>query len=403
MSEPSTRAVHRSAERTPSATVVESVRRHFEARRELHRGICLINAGQYANATEALSKAADLGCTDQSLATYLAACLLGRGRPAEAAEQFARTIEKDDGQAASHIGRALSMWSAGRREDAIRALRASVRDNPECAELHFQLGTLLTRIEEYDEAELRFTQAINIDRHHAGAMVSLAMCAGLRGAPGDAVPHLQRAQRQTPGDVRINLLLARAADALRQQGHEVTICAEMPGESVVSDQRGVDELSFVIATEPDFVDAFLSISVGEVNEEVFALLLETLRKALERQPEQAELHYHCGRVLDRIGRPEDAIRENERAVEINPRFTRALIELGKLYHQTDRAADATTRLEQAVAAGAEYADVYYLLGNLYRKQGEVIRARGAYRRALTINGEYHAAQQALASLPAQRA
>jgi tetratricopeptide (TPR) repeat protein len=166
------------------------------------------------------------------------------------------------------------------------------------------------------------------------------------------------------------------------------------------DLRGIEELSRIIEIDPDFVDAFLSIPAGDLDEQVFAMLLRTLEAALERQPEHAELHYHCGRVLQRLGRNEAAIDENEKAVRIDPMFTRALIELGRLYHQTDRRDDATTRLEQAIEAGAEYADVYYLLGNLYRDKGEITLARSAYRRALDINTGYEEARQALAALTA---
>ncbi|MEK7757290.1 MAG: tetratricopeptide repeat protein, partial [Planctomycetota bacterium] len=199
-------------------------------------------------------------------------------------------------------------------------------------------------------------------------------------------------------DARIGLLLAEAAKAMQQQGLAVRVRANIAEVEVSEDRRGIEELSRLIEADPDFVDAFLSIPAGEVDERVFAMLLSTLEVALERQPEHAELHFHCGRVLDRLGRRDAAIGANERAVEIDPTFTRALIELGKLYRDTDRTEDATTRFEQAIFAGAEYADVYYLLGNLYRDQGQVGRARNAYRRALAINNGYEAAQQALVAL-----
>jgi tetratricopeptide (TPR) repeat protein len=202
-----------------------------------------------------------------------------------------------------------------------------------------------------------------------------------------------------PHDARIGLLLAQAAEAMRQKGQVQRIRPSLPRAEQFQDDKGVHELSQVIEAEPEFVDAFLAIPTGDVDEGVFSMLLETLRAALDRQPEHAELHYHCGRVLQRLGRDQDAIDETEHAVKIDPRFTRALIALGKLYQQTDRTADATTRLEQAVAEGAEYADVFYLLGNLYCASGEVGRARSAYRRALLINDRYEVALQALAALP----
>ena len=376
------------------------IKAYFQAAEEVRRGICLLNAGQYDEAAGVFARAGGSGGGSKSLPSYLAACLLGQGNPHAAAGQFEKIMEVDPKHTAARIRHAFALWEAGRREDAIESLRDGIREDPESAEVHFQLGTLLAALEQYDEAELRFTQALSIDRDHAEALVSLAMCRGVRNAPSEAVTYLQRAQARRPHDARIGLLLAQAAKAVHQRGQVVGVRADIPAQEPMADQRGIEDLSRVIEAEPDFVDAFLSIPVGEVDEHVFAMLLKTLELALERQPEHAELHYHCGRVLDRLGRREDAICQNERAVQIDPKFTRALIELGKLYGKTDRSDDATSRLEQAVAAGADYADVHYLLGNLYRDQGQLNRARSAYRRALTINERYEAAQKALQALPA---
>lgn len=378
--------------------LIELLKSRYQAADQVRRGICLMNAGRYDEAAGAFAKAQQLGSTDCSLSSYIAACLVGRGRNAEAAEQWGKRVEDEPNDAVSRIRHAQGLWAAGNAGAAIEALRTAIRDDAECAELHYQLGIMLGAMEKYEEAELRFTQALTINREHVEALVSLALSCGARGAAGEAVSYLQRAQARRPHDARVGLLLAEAAKAVQQQGLAVRVRAAMADLDPSEDRRGIEELSRLIEADPDFVDAFLSIPAGEVDERVFAMLLSTLEVALERQPEHAELHFHCGRVLDRLGRRDDAIGENERAVEIDPTFTRALIELGKLYHDTDRTADATTRLEQAIVAGAEYADVYYLLGNLYRDQGQVGRARNAYRSALAINNRYEAAQQALAAL-----
>ncbi len=399
-----TRTRTRTAAATPkrigSELLIELLQRHFETSREVRRGICLLNAGEHDQAAEAFSHAASLGCSDRSLPSYLAACHLGRGQPGVAAETLAKEAGDKPAKTDLQIRHALAQWASGQREEAISSLRESIRLNPECAELHFQLGTRLSTLERYEEAELRFTQALNIDSDHTEALVSLALCCGVRGTPDEGLEPLQRAQAQKPHDPRIGLLLAQAAKAVRQKGHAFRMRAAMPEDEVVADRRGTKELARVSEADPDFVDAFLSLPAGLVGERIFGMLLQTLEVALEHQPEHAELHYHCGRVLERLGRNGDAIDRAERAVAIDARFTRALIELGKLYQKTDRTADATARLEQAIAAGAEYADVYYLLGNLYHRDGHATRARTAYQRALLINEDYTAARKALEALPA---
>lgn len=379
--------------------LAQLLQQYFAAEREIRKGVCLLNAGRFDDAERIFLSVQRLGHLSHSLPAFLAACLVGRKQFDRAADEFAAQSTAHPTNPAPVIRQALCLWADGRRTDAVQQLRDAVRTQPECAELHFQLGTLLTSLEDYEEAELRFVQAITLDRTHTEAQVSLALCYGLRGGIGEALALLERAQRARPLDARINLLLTQAARAVQQQGQVPFTRAAMPEDDPQTDAAGIAELSRVIEREPDFVDALLALSTDGMNDRVFAILLTTIRAALERQPEHAELHYHCGRVLKKLGRPDEAIDENERAVALNPRFTRALIELGNLYHQTDRAADAVDRLEQAVAAGAEYADVYYALGNLYRQRGDLPRARFAFRRALTINQRYQAAQAALEALP----
>ena len=384
-------------ERPSTADILAGLQQHFEASAAARRGLCLLGAGLYEKAESMFRRAQQTGWTDGSLPAFLAASLYGQGRAEDAAQAVAPSVVQRDAGTAAQVRHALLLWEAGRPDDAIASLRHSVSKNPERAELHFQLGTLLSSMQDYEEAELRFTQAINLDRRHTEAWVSLAMCCGLRHAPREAVGYLQTAQKQRPNDLRIAMLLAQAAAAVQATGAEVCLQPAMPDEAYV-DPAGVAELASVIQSDPDFVDAFLSISVTDLDKRVYAMLLATIELALERQPEHAELHFHCGQVLDRLGRREDAISATERARAIDPTFARALIELGRLYHRTNRRADAMARLEEAIRAGADYADVHLMLGDLYRDEGKTDRAKASYRRALALNDRYEAAEQALAAL-----
>ncbi len=379
--------------------VAAALQRYYEAQDHLRRGVCLLNAGAYDAAAAQFSAALLLNPDHAGLPRYLAACCLPERRYSAAAAHLRRgqNIHGDD--EAIRISHALALWKAGQTQRAIETLRDGLRQNRDSAELHFQLGTLLAALDDYEEAELRFAQAINLDGQHADALMGLALCRALHHRPQEAVTYLSRAQKRRPDDAHIGLLLAYALKSAAEQGAYAPTLAQMPTPDPVADEESIEQLSRLIEAEPDFVDAFLSLPAEQVNDEVFTMLAATIQQALARQPEHADLHYHCGRVLERLGRPSEAIAETERAVAINPRLVQALIQLGRLYHQTDRLADATTRLEQAIAEGVEYADVYYLLGNLYQRRGDIQRARGAYRSALRINERFEAAREALAALP----
>lgn len=380
--------------------MLRRIRSHYEAEELVRRGVCLLNVGQFETARNYFQRALAWGGSNQTLATYLAGAWIGLKKHAHAAEQLGQAVEQ--AKQPSHtllIREALALLAAGKSELAINKLRHGLQLEPECAELHFQLGTLLASLEQYEEAELRFTQAANIDCFHTEALVNLACVCGVRHAPKMALEHLQQAQQRKPSDARIGLLLAQASLAVKQQGYTPRVRADMPDDEALEDPTGIAELTRIIEAEPEFVEAFLAIPTGEVDERVFILIEKSISSAVTHRTDNAELLCQFGSLLNRLGRDEDAIGANERAITIDPNCTKALIELGKLYQNTNRQQDATARFEQAVQAGAEYPDVFLFLGYLYRDQGLVTKARSAYRHALYLNNHYEAAQEALAALP----
>ena len=374
------------------------IRTYFEAKELTRRGICLLNAGFYERAAEVLSRAQSINPDTTTLASLLAASYLGQEKYDAAKATFKTVVKRHPDDVTARVRQALSAWSAGDHQASIEILRQGLTHYPNDAELQFQLGTLLASIQQYEEAELRFAQARAIDRSHVEATVGLAMCYGARGCPREAVRCLQRAHRQHVSDARITLLLAQAAQAAQLSGEAVQLRLVLPTYPETIDDEGMSELAQVIAEDAGFLDALLSVPIKENDEELYATLLRTIQLALETQPEHAELHYHCSRVLDRLDRKEEAAQANERAVRLNPMYTRALIDLAKRYQRLDRNEEAIERLEQVIQMGCHYADVYYVLGNAQRARGQVERAGEAYRRALSINGTYENAKTALASL-----
>ncbi|HUU85481.1 MAG TPA: tetratricopeptide repeat protein [Phycisphaerae bacterium] len=376
------------------------LRRYYEAQQQLRRGICLLNAGQYDRAAEAFTTAGRLNPHSRPLPWLLAACHAGQGRYDLAAVEMERQTRTEPTDVTAQIRRALLLWQDSRPHDAIEYLRQSVVAHPDSAELQFQLGTLLAAMEEYAEAELRFTQAIAMDKEHADALIALAQCCAVRQQVREAKRYLERAQHRRAGDARVGLLLAQAAKSLSDQGTPVTIQARIPEEQSDQNTEGLEQLSRIVEADPEFIDAFVGLPTGELDGEVHGMFSDALDRALKRNPKHVGLHCAAGRLFAEMGRPDEAIRSTRSAVQIDPQNIQALVQLGRLYQQSHRDTEAIACLNQAIAMGAKYADVYYLLGNLYRRSGQAEQARRAYVRALKINKNYQAARTALETLAA---
>jgi len=379
---------------------VARIKARFESANLVRRGVCMLNAGRDSDAIELFTRARSLDPDGKQATTGIAAAQIGLKLHTKAAATLASQVKNDPADAIARIRQTHALWQAGEHTEAIDILRDGLRHDSESAELHFQLGTFLAALEQYEEAELRFTQAISIDGSLVEAIVNLGLCNMARGACMEAVTQLRKAQRFRPDDARIGVLLAQGISAVHQQGLTVPPQAAFTGDGVSSDTQTLTELQKMIEADPEIVDAFLALPHDDTNRVLHSALEQALNAALSRTPRSAELRYQRGRVLNRLGLHEDAIAEIRHAVELEPKHTKALIELGKIYHQTGRAEDAAFVLQQAVEAGAAYADVHFLLGNAYQRQGLVIKARSAYRRALAINRNYQAAAEALKTIAA---
>jgi len=119
--------------------------------------------------------------------------------------------------------------------------------------------------------------------------------------------------------------------------------------------------------------------------------------------EAADCHYKRGEILQWKGaKPDEYIREFQRAIELNPRHDWAHIRLGLAYYARDRdAIAAEAEIRQAIALSPRNKWAYYHLGEVYRQEGRLDEAKAMYEKALEIDPNFEAARRQLGDLPDQ--
>jgi len=365
----------------------------------MRQGIVEIEAGRYAGAAAHLSKARTINPDTPSLSRYLAVCYAAEQRFDLATLELEREESSGSGDATLAIRLAHAFTGDGQYLKGIDVLQRAIYKEPNRADLHYQLGVIQASVEDYAAATTALRRAAELDPGDANIARNLGLALAATNDPHGAAESLANAQRLAPNDAYTGWLLALAADAARKAGITVSLRPVVSANNV-ADARSLDVLGETVIREPDFVEAFLSLPPSEVDGEVFSVLAATLARALERHPDYADLHFHCARVHERLGRTDAAIIEATRALEINPKYVQALIGLARLYARTDQRDEAIGRLRAAIECGGDYPDVNCLLGELYRAQGRTEEAVAAYRRALSLNNNYARAKEALAALAA---
>ncbi len=372
--------------------------RYYLSSAQLQLGLDELRAARFKQAELLLRAAAARGDRTADLAGHLAAAFVGQGRFDLAADQYERQIAAGAG-AEADIRLALASWKQGNRERAVEHLLRAARREPENADICFQLGLLYAAGDDYAAAIEALRTAIRLAPRYTEAHAHLGLTFAAIGNPALALRHLRIAQQLRPADPYLALQLTFATKAAAEAGAADVPTAASPG-AAPPDPQAMRQLSAVIIDDPEFVEAFLALPQSGLDRDLFALLAATLEHALERHPEFADLHFHCSRVYQRLGRRDDAIAAANRAVRANPRYVQALIHLGRLYGETDRTQDAIDRLAEAIERGGDYPDVHVLLGRLYRQRGDRPRAKREFERALELNSGYTEAAAALAELVA---
>jgi tetratricopeptide (TPR) repeat protein len=119
-----------------------------------------------------------------------------------------------------------------------------------------------------------------------------------------------------------------------------------------------------------------------------------LRRALNGL-DDANTRYDLGLVLDRTGRPTEAVAEYRRALERNPTHRDALNNLGVMLARGGRLSESVQLFERLVEADPANPDAHSNLGALLLSSAQPERAAVEFRAALDIDPEHAVAREAL--------
>jgi tetratricopeptide (TPR) repeat protein len=125
-------------------------------------------------------------------------------------------------------------------------------------------------------------------------------------------------------------------------------------------EQAIFFLEQVVETHPDWIDAHYFLGKAQRNLDRIGSAISSQDKALNQDPEFAPALLERGRAL--LSRDEDdAQRDLEEAVNIDPGFTEAYEELGKFYYDRRLWQRLETRMEEALEAGTSSPEILLML------------------------------------------
>ena len=122
------------------------------------------------------------------------------------------------------------------------------------------------------------------------------------------------------------------------------------------------------------------------------------RRALELAPSLPEGFRASGHLLMHRGRPHEAIHDFQRATELDPRFSDALLKLGNGYLFLGDPTRAEVYVRRALGVSPENARYHAFLGEILLRQRRIAEARAAARRALDLGSSHYMRRSVFAHL-----
>lgn len=125
---------------------------------------------------------------------------------------------------------------------------------------------------------------------------------------------------------------------------------------------------------------------------------ECCRRAIDMQPDFCEAHVNLGHVYLSQGRHEDALGQYQAAVKLNPQHAAALSGFGNVLTTLGKHEEAVKAYQGAVRINPNQPEAYYNLGNLKKAQKQYEEAVHYYQQAIRLNPNYAAAYNNLGAV-----
>ncbi len=341
---------------------------------------------------------------------------------------------------------ALALEQQGDAAGAVAAWRSLLASQPSSAEAYAHLGLLEARQEHYKQAIALYRKGLSLNPSFPNLRINLGLSlfksGDLRGAIeafqlvlntqpksspqalrlvtligmahyglgnyAAAIPYLKQAAAGDPENLELRMNLAQSCLWSKQYQCVVDTYHEilsLNAESAEADMLLGEAYNEMENDSGALTEFQAAVKAGPTTPNVHFgygyLLWKALRfdeaekqfqAELANNPEHALSLAYLGDTEIRLKRPDDAVKDLERAVQIQPSIPIAHLDLGILYGDQGRKDDALRELKAAVKLSPNDSMVHWRLGRFYQSVGQKQEAKAEFEKTQSLQ---HTKEQSL--------
>ncbi len=262
----------------------------------------------------------------------LGAALMAKGRFDEAIVHYYEALKTEPYYVRVHNNLGLALNELGRVDEAISHYQTALKIKPDYLDARVNLARILQDMGKIDEAVLHYQTVLRLAPRSADAaeaLNNLAIVLEKQGRLGEAVTHYQAALRINPNqsDVHYNLALAL--------------------EDMGKLDEAISHYNAALRVRPDHEKAQRHLALAQT--------ISRYSKALETDPNQAEVHEMLAIALAQQGKLDEAIVHFSAALGIRPDNAEAHNNLGIVLAQQGNLKEAITHFSEALRLKPDFA------------------------------------------------
>jgi tetratricopeptide (TPR) repeat protein len=286
---------------------------------------------------------------------------------------------------------------------AIRKYRELLKLQPNVPEVRANLGAVLARSGQFDEAIEQYRAALTGNQGNAALRLNLALAYYKKGDLAAAVKDLETVRRAEPGNARAALLLADCYFRLGRDAQVIEVLT--PLEKAQPDEPTISWLlgsSLIRSGRPQSgLERVEKAARSRSNAEAYLLAAQTALKLNEferaRDHANAAMRINSqlpglltlrGTALQYIGDNQGAIADLRKAVEANANDFDAHLTLGAVLFTERELEGAARHLTRALELNKDSTAALYQMARLQRTQGDLEGARTKLERVVRENPDW---------------
>jgi len=389
-------------------------------------GVCLNNLGDFDGAIKSFSTVLDadpsnlparlkLGIAlhnykmwDKAIALYknilktnpqyadihynLGLSYLGQGKVEEAVSSFEDALKINSNYLQAKVKIAISNIFQGRFKNALDSLLELSKNYPNYADIHYYLGIVYSAKNEIEKAVESFRSALEINPSYKDARIKLATLYCYLERIDEGIKELEEVKRLDPEDQDISMITNAIKKAVSSSSYSGENFMEIYQNMLFKDKqivRSIPEFNRGVSISPDVADMITIImSISEEDKSLCEMLIPYVKDHVSMNENYPDLHNSLGTLYHKINKYEEAEVSFRRAVELNPQYLKARINLFHTLKILKRYEDAVKEGEYILLQDVVYPDFHCVMAELYLALNEYDKALVSVFKALNMNPNY---------------